>query len=81
MAMKISENEVRAEIALSGSRITKEVLYGKAAENSDGWEVSLRTASGDLVVNGTFKGGEFAGDYDYIPAADHGRWTLILAGH
>jgi hypothetical protein len=42
MVMNISESEVRAEITLSASRITKEVLYGKADENSDGWEVSLR---------------------------------------
>jgi autotransporter translocation and assembly factor TamB len=76
MVMNISESEVRAEITLSGSRITKEVLYGKAAENSDGWEVSLRTANGDLTANGTFKNGAFDGDYDYAPAADRGRWLL-----
>jgi hypothetical protein len=76
MVMNISESEVRAEITLRGSRITKEVLYGKATENSDGWEVSLQTANGDLVANGTFKNGAFEGDYDYVPAADHGRWTL-----
>jgi hypothetical protein len=67
---------VHAEITLSGSRITKEVLYGKAAENSDGWEVSLRTANGDLLANGIFKNGTFEGNYSYTPAADTGRWTL-----
>lgn len=76
MVMNISENEVRAEITLSGSRITKEVLYGKAAENSDGWEVSLRAANGDLVANGIFKNNIFEGDYSYTPAADNGRWML-----
>jgi hypothetical protein len=76
MVMNISENEVHAEITLSGSRITKEVLYGKAAENSDGWEVSLRTANGDLLANGIFKNGTFEGNYSYTPAADTGRWTL-----
>ncbi len=76
MVMNISENQVRAEITLSGSRITQVVLYGKAAENQDGWDVSLRSPSGDLVANGIFKNTTFEGDYTYMPAADNGRWTL-----
>lgn len=67
---------MRAEIELSGSQVVREVLYGKAAEDSGAWEVSLRSANGNIVANGIFKNGAFEGDYDHAPAADHGRWTL-----
>lgn len=74
--MTISEHEVRAEIELTGGQVTREVLYGKAAEDSGEWEVSLRSANGNIVANGIFKNGAFEGDYDYAPAGDHGRWML-----
>ncbi|HEY6349860.1 MAG TPA: hypothetical protein VI636_10660, partial [Candidatus Angelobacter sp.] len=76
MVMTISEHEVRAEISLTGGQVTRDTLYGKAAEDSGEWEVSLRSANGDVVANGIFKNGAFEGDYDYAPAGDHGRWTL-----
>lgn len=76
MAMTISESGVRAEIELSGSQVVKEVLYGKAAEDSGEWEVSLRSANGNIAANGIFKNGAFEGEYNYAPAGDHGRWTL-----
>jgi hypothetical protein len=77
MVINISEGEVRAEISLTGSALTSTVLYGKAAENPSGWEVSLRSANGALLANGTFQNGEFAGTYDYPQAGDQGRWALV----
>ena len=67
---------VHAEIALTGGQVIRDTLTGEASEVGGGWSVTLRTAAGNLYTTGIFKKGAFEGDYDYVPASDHGRWGL-----
>ena len=76
MTVSTQGNTVRAEIALTGGNVTRDALTGEASEVGGGWSVKFRNANGDLYATGIFKNGAFEGDYDYVPASDHGRWGL-----
>jgi hypothetical protein len=76
MTVTTEHDTVHAEIALTGGSVIRDTLQGDAAEVGGGWSVKFRTAAGDLYATGIFKNGMFEGDYDYVPASDHGRWGL-----
>ncbi len=76
MTVTTEGRTVHAEIALTGGQVTRDTLTGDVSEVGGGWSVTLKTAAGDLYATGIFKKGVFEGDYDYVPASDHGRWGL-----
>lgn len=76
MTVTTDHATVHAEIALTGGSVIRDTLQGDAAEVGGGWSVKFKTAAGDLYATGIFKNGIFEGDYDYVPASDHGRWGL-----
>lgn len=76
MTVSVEGSLVRAEIALTGSGLTRELLTGPLSKVGGGWSVALRTQGGELYANGIFKNGTFVGDYDYPPASDRGHWVV-----
>ena len=76
MTVSTEGNRVHAEIALTGGTGTRDTLTGEVTEVGGGWSVTLKNASGDLYATGIFKKGAFEGDYDFVPASDHGRWGM-----
>jgi len=76
MTVSTEGKSVHAEIALTGGSVTRDTLTGEVSEVGGGWSVTLKNAAGDLYATGIFKKGVFEGDYDYVPASDHGRWGL-----
>jgi hypothetical protein len=76
MTVSTEGSTVHAEIALTGGTVTRDTLTGDASDVGGGWSVSFRATSGNLFATGIFKNGTFEGDYDFVPASDHGRWGL-----